>query len=419
MIRHLVRLLSAALLVAGLSAASSDAHPTDMATGPPTTFPAAVHRIRDEMRGVEEARKIGDAPDVANHAAQLAMLSRLVPSLSVSLASAFADSAVGRVMRAGMQIGAAADATREAAARRDLDGIARLSQRLADPLATLDAYVPKQYVCPMRCEVGKVYDRPGVCRVCGMHLQLVTSDRYGVDVTSDPATIRARSPVRLDFQIKDPAGFPATHLQVVHEKLLHLIVVSYDLASFDHVHPTPEADGRFTLRHAFPSGGRYVLFHDFTPDSVGMQVVPVEVAVEGAERPRATLQVDDDRPKRVDGDDVQLAHGPLLPGRDCALTFTLSRGGKPVTDLEPYLGVMGHLILISEDRSVFLHSHPLAQTPGPSVEFDVRFERTGLYKAWGQFQRHGRVITVPFVVMVSIDAGGPNGGPAGAASMSR
>jgi len=166
------------------------------------------------------------------------------------------------------------------------------------------------------------------------------------------------------------------------------------------------------------SGGRYVLFHDFTPDSVGMQVVPVELAVEGAERPPVTLVADDDRTQSVDGYDVALAHSPLRPGADCTMTFTLMRRGKPVTDLEPFLGAMGHLVMISQDRASFVHSHPLEarQVIGPSVEFNVRFDRTGLYKAWGQFQRHGRVNTVPFVLRVFTDGRGGNDGT-GAASL--
>jgi hypothetical protein len=38
---------------------------------------------------------------------------------------------------------------------------------------------------------------------------------------------------------------------------------------------------------------------------------------------------------------------------------------------------------------------------GPRVEFRTWFPRTGLYKAWAQFQRGGRVLTVPFVVEVT------------------
>lgn len=404
------RFLATVALVICLGAAPVFAHLTDLAPAPPATYAAAVQRIRETLRAIEEARQRSDFPDASLHAGELVGLARLVPALSVSVASAFADSAVGRIMRAGARVGIAALEAQQAADRQDLETLTRQSAEFAPLLAELDAYVPKQYVCPMHCEVGRLYDRPGSCPVCGMFLQMITTDRYSVEVTPAKTPIRARSAVTLDFQIKDPAGFDATRLQVVHEKQLHLMVVSYDLSQFDHVHPAPGKDGRFTLRHSFPSGGRYVLFHDFTPDSVGMQVVPVELAVEGAERPRAALVVDDDQVKRVDGYEVALSHGVLMPGVDCTMTFTLARRGKPVTDLEPFLGAMGHLVMISEDRASYVHSHPLERktTIGPSIEFNMRFERTGFYKAWGQFQRRGRVITVPFVVRVSTDGRGGN-----------
>ena len=51
--------------------------------------------------------------------------------------------------------------------------------------------------------------------------------------------------------------------------------------------------------------------------------------------------------------------------------------------------------------SSYVHSHPLEASTGPSVEFRMRFDRTGTYRAWGQFQHGGRVITVPFTVEVS------------------
>lgn len=383
-------------------------HAADVYPGPPTTFAAVVKRIRAEVRSLEEARLAGDLPDVTLHARRLSELTPYVPGLALTIADAARDSVVGQVLQAGVRLGLAAQGLQGAVEARDTILIAAGVERLPGLLDVLDAYAPKQYVCPMHCETGKTYDRPGSCPVCGMHLKLVTSDRYDVRVTPASLPIRARAPARLAFQIKDPAGFPvpASDLQVVHEKRLHLLIVSYDLSTFDHVHPTPEEDGRFTLRHRFPAGGRYVLYHDFTPDSVGMQVVPVELAVEGPERPRAPVVLDDGLSKRVDGYDVTLTHGPLAPGRECTITFTLARGGKPVTDLEPFLGAMGHLILISEDRASFVHSHPLDQSAtGPGVEFKTSFQRTGVYKAWGQFQRRGRVITVPFVVQVSDDGG--------------
>jgi Heavy metal binding domain len=404
-----VRILAVTFLLVVSGAAPARAHSTDLAPGPPTTYAEVVQRIREQVRWIEEARVKGDLSDVDLHATELERLVGFVPALSMSVPGVFADSAVGRILRAGLRIGAAARSAHEAVAGQERERLAQLTTQFAAGVATLDAWVPKRYVCPMHCEAARTYDHPGRCPMCGMDLQLVTSDRYTVAVTPRVSPIRARAPVMLDFRIKDPTGFEVARLQTVHEKKMHLMIVSYDLAEFDHVHPVQGDDGGFSLRHVFRNGGRYVLYHDFTPDSVGMQVVPVELVVQGAERPRASLVVDDDAAKKVDGCDVVLSHDPLIPGREVAMTFTLTRGRKPITDLEPYLGTMGHLVVISEDRAAFVHSHPRESSgTGPSVVFRMRFERTGLYKAWGQFQRKGRVITVPFVVRVSADGRGGN-----------
>ena len=40
----------------------------------------------------------------------------------------------------------------------------------------------------------------------------------------------------------------------------------------------------------------------------------------------------------------------LSPGKNLTLVVSLARDGKPVTDLEPFLGAMGHLIIVSADR---------------------------------------------------------------------
>ena len=58
---------------------------------------------------------------------------------------------------------------------------------------------------------------------------------------------------------------------MVHEKILHLLMVSSDLAWFSHEHPELQTDGTFVLKTSFPHGGEFTLYHDFTPSGVGMQ----------------------------------------------------------------------------------------------------------------------------------------------------
>ena len=45
------------------------------------------------------------------------------------------------------------------------------------------------------------------------------------------------------------------------------------------------------------------------------------------------------------------------------MSLTLERDGRPVTDLEPYLGAYGHLVAMRAGDLGYLHVHP---EEGPS-----------------------------------------------------
>ncbi len=101
---------------------------------------------------------------------------------------------------------------------------------------------------------------------------------------------------------------------------------------------------------------------------------------------------------------IRLEHEPLRPRRESLLRFVVidADSGLPATDLEPYLGATGHLLIVSSDLSTAVHGHPEGvRTTGPAVTFGPVFPAPGVYKMWVQFQRRGQVITAPFVVRVS------------------
>lgn len=275
------------------------------------------------------------------------------------------------------------------------------------PVAQATAPAPDAFTCPMHCEGTKHYDAPRSCPVCGMALSLVDGARYRVAVTPLTGPIRPGEPTTLGFAISDPKGKPVRKLEVVHEKILHLLVTSSDLSWFAHEHPERNAKGELELRMTFPAPGRYTLFHDFTPPRVGMQVVPVELTVEGTPPAPVPLVVDDRDAKTVDGFTARLASSrPLVAEQNLDLVVSLARGNAPVTDLEPFLGAMGHLIIVSADGKHFVHSHPVEHRNrrperGPAISFQCRFPTDGIYKAWAQFQHAGRVLTVPFTFEVA------------------
>lgn len=199
-------------------------------------------------------------------------------------------------------------------------------------------------------------------------------------------------------------GEPINDFEINHEKLLHLIVVSKDLSYFTHIHPEYKGDGIFEIANEFPAGGEYRVIADFTPKNGSSTSKKAWVTVEGEEIQPETVTVDEILVKTVDGMNVELSVGPeLAVGADQTLKFTLLEDGThlPISDLEPYLGSVGHVVVLSEDGERYLHVHALeGQGSGPEALFETEFPESGVYKIWGQFQRNGKVVTVPFIVEV-------------------
>jgi hypothetical protein len=238
-------------------------------------------------------------------------------------------------------------------------------------------------------------------------------------------------PVELVFAVKNAAGERLRFLQYVHERPMHLIVVSNDLADFAHVHPELGVDDDYRLLHEFPRAGRYRMFADYTPAGSGTIVDHFDVEVAGTTSPPVRLVPDSVLTHAADGVRVTLVFDRApRAGDDVQLTAALadSATGAPVTDLQLYLGALAHFIAVSADLSDFIHAHPfdagdirdpsrdptlphthdpalLARVlvgPSPSsVRAVTSFPRAGRYKLWMQFQRAGHVSTVPFVFDVA------------------
>lgn len=220
-------------------------------------------------------------------------------------------------------------------------------------------------------------------------------------------------PELLTFAVRENgSAHVVKDFQLVHEKLMHLIVVSDDLSYFSHEHPEIGADGRFRLRWTFPRAGRYFLFSDFTPGDGLNQILRTQITVDGA-RPRALphLVPDHSLSKVVDGYTVTVQPtAPLVAGKQVFMTYTIERGGMPVTDMEPYLGASGHLMAINQNGRDIVHTHTvgaggavsnaMATKSGPRFTYDLTVSTPGLTKVWAQFQRGGKVLTVPFTFQV-------------------
>lgn len=216
--------------------------------------------------------------------------------------------------------------------------------------------------------------------------------------------VEAGKPAELRFAVVDEdTSRKVTAFRREHDKELHLIVASSDLTTYRHLHPERAADGTWSTPVELPDAGGYRVFADFTPDVKNAEGVTLgaDLAVSGDASPEALP--DAERTVTVDGYEVTL-DGALRPGAGSELKLEVEKDGKPVTDLQPYLGAYGHLVALRAGDLAYLHVHPNGEPgggrtkPGPEVSFTATAPSKGAYRLFLDFRHEGKVRTAAFTV---------------------
>ncbi|MGW5266598.1 hypothetical protein ACWEQG_36950 [Microbispora sp. NPDC004025] len=230
----------------------------------------------------------------------------------------------------------------------------------------------------------------------------------GYTLTPQATTITPGTETDFRFTVNGPDGRPVTAYQTKHDKKLHLIVVSRDATIFRHLHPELAGDGVWSVPLTLPDAGAYRIFADFAPQGGEGLTLGADLYAPGDYAPRPLPAPS--RTATVDGYTVQL-DGTLTPGAASKLTAQISRDGKPVTDLQPYLGAYGHLVALRAGDLAYLHVHPDGApgdgiTPaGPGITFYAEVPSRGDYRLFLDFQHDGTVHTAAFTVRAEHPSG--------------
>jgi hypothetical protein len=145
------------------------------------------------------------------------------------------------------------------------------------------------------------------------------------------------------------------------------------------------------------------VFADFVPAGGEGLTLGTDLSVAGTYSPEPLPAPS--RTAEVDGYTVTL-DGDLVPGEETELTLTVTQDGRPVTDLQPYLGAYGHLVVLRDGDLGYLHVHPAGAPgdgrtpPGPEVRFATTAPSPGAYRLFLDFRHGDAVHTATFTLTV-------------------
>jgi rRNA maturation protein Nop10 len=290
------------------------------------------------------------------------------------------------------------------------------------------------WVCPMHPDY--TMDITGKCPRCGMDLVRAAPfdvRDYRLDFRTVPAVVKPGQRAKLLFRVFHPGtGEAIRKFEVVHERQYHLFVISQDMEYFQHLHPEQQADGSWSIDITLPRAGYYKVLSDFMPGGGAPQFLARPLVTAGytgdLAGDSARLVPDTVLTQTIDDVTATVEFDPpvFAVGQYGHLNFHLTdtATGKPITDLQTYLGAFGHTLIMSEDMVDYVHSHPLdilaledddGGAPqfiippdadleqlrgGPDVTFEGLMPKPGRYRAWTQFRRNDRLYTFAFTFNV-------------------
>lgn len=306
-------------------------------------------------------------------------------------------------------------------------GCALVGASAAVTAALLSTMIPAGAAAPPSPSAATSASMTGMEMSGSMPATTMSAPAAGAQVTGAVVvtpTVRPTGPdglVPLDLSLTDSStGAPVDDLAVHDDALIHLAVIGPRGRLF-HVHPARVSPGRYTIRLPLSDAGRYGVFAEIVRADGGHQVSRSAFTLGAALPPvsaqrEVTAAAAGSGPRDVAGMHVDVAVSAAAVARTTRVTLSFADANGPVRDLQAWLGMAGHLVVLGpatsgpdpdplDPATSFAHVHdmdpPVQGGFGPTMVFDYVFPSAGRYQLWAQVAHHGQLITIPISIAVT------------------
>jgi hypothetical protein len=235
-----------------------------------------------------------------------------------------------------------------------------------------------------------------------------SSNTIKIALEKTPKMINANKPVTIRFQLlKENKALTYNELKEVHTKKIHVLIIDPSLSDYHHVHPIEESQSQsFILSFTPKYKGAYQMWVDITPENTNQQQFLVTSL--GTSSKDLPVQEEIALSTKVSPYEFTLKlDSEPEAGLDVMATITVTKNGKPFTELEPIMGAFAHVVGFSSDHSSVVHIHPMGKEPenesdrgGSQLMFHIGLKNPGFVKLFAQFRINGQEVYVPFGIKV-------------------
>lgn len=226
-----------------------------------------------------------------------------------------------------------------------------------------------------------------------------------------PVFIQPGKNTTVIFRLMNPITNKAitlNDLKIVHTQKLHLLIIDPSLSDYHHVHPIETSTrGEFTFNFIPQKQSSYRIWADVTPTVTDQQQY-VMTDIGKPSKSKIFINKKVNKIVNVNGYlfTLKFDQEPRI-GQPVIGKITITKDGKPVTQLEPLMGAYAHVVGFTEDYQSVVHIHPMGKEPtqptdrgGPTLTFHLEPEKVGYVKLFVQVRINGQDLYAPFGVRV-------------------
>jgi len=240
-----------------------------------------------------------------------------------------------------------------------------------------------------------------------------------LDTTSRPYAVTQVIPSRdtqrnvdqLKILLHDGStGLPVDDIVLHHQALMHMVVIDPLSHTFLHIHPARTAPGQYIVDLPAIATGTYDVAIEIERANSGSQVTHQQVTLGVATAQALPAPVT--LPATIQSGDYTITVQTTTPaqvGVPVELRVVATRAGQPISALDFWLGMRGHLIVRNPNGAIFGHIHAVGamnesfqpiSAAGNQVAFVYAFPTAETYAVWVQLMIDGTLITLPVQITV-------------------
>jgi hypothetical protein len=209
--------------------------------------------------------------------------------------------------------------------------------------------------------------------------------------------------VAVEFTVNAPGGLVVSELDEFAGEHMHLIAFRRDLTGYQHLMAQQgEGTSWWGLLNLTP-GPWHVIIH-FESKALGREIaLATDFMVSGGYRPKSLPPAADE--VQVKGLTITRT-GALTTRANSSSGVIVSDHGRPVADLQPAHGEMGHAVVIRPADLGYLHLHSTTQgsagqiVGGPQLDFLGSVPDKGSYRIFVEFYRADKLYLAEFTEQV-------------------